>query len=127
MKMNRGITLIALVITIIVLIILAGVSISMLSGENGLINRLQLARQNMQNAAIEEQEYLNSLNPFIDAGTAFVLGSAKPEDVLEGYYFQSDYTGGKVVPGEMKDYSHAYDEGGDGKVYTLHAPSLTGE
>ena len=33
-KLNKGITLIALVITIIVLLILAGVSIAMLTGEN---------------------------------------------------------------------------------------------
>jgi len=39
MKQERGITLIALVITIIVLLILAGVSIAMLTGENGLLNR----------------------------------------------------------------------------------------
>lgn len=35
----KGITLIALVITIIVLLILAGVSISMLTGENGILTR----------------------------------------------------------------------------------------
>lgn len=39
MKQEKGITLIALVITIIVLLILAGVSIAMLTGENGLLNR----------------------------------------------------------------------------------------
>ena len=39
MKNNKGITLIALVITIIVLLILAGVSIAMLTGENGLLTR----------------------------------------------------------------------------------------
>lgn len=39
MKENKGITLIALVITIIVLIILAGVSIAMLTGNNGIISR----------------------------------------------------------------------------------------
>ena len=38
LKENRGITLIALVITIIVLLILAGVSIAMLTGENRNIN-----------------------------------------------------------------------------------------
>ena len=38
-RKNRGITLIALVITIIVLLILAGITISMLFGENGLLNR----------------------------------------------------------------------------------------
>ena len=39
MKNQKGITLIALVVTIIVLLILAGVAIAMLSGENGLLNR----------------------------------------------------------------------------------------
>ena len=39
MKNNKGITLIALVITIIVLLILAGVAIAMLSGENGILTR----------------------------------------------------------------------------------------
>ena len=36
---NRGITLIALVITIIVLLILAGVTIATLTGENGLLRK----------------------------------------------------------------------------------------
>ena len=36
---NKGITLIALVVTIIILILLAGVSISMLTGENGILTR----------------------------------------------------------------------------------------
>ena len=44
MNRNRGITLIALVISIIVLLILAGISISMLSGENGLLKRAGQAR-----------------------------------------------------------------------------------
>ena len=39
MKGNKGITLIALVITIIVLLILAGVSIAMLSGDNSILTR----------------------------------------------------------------------------------------
>ena len=39
MKNNKGITLIALVITIIVLLILAGVSIAMLTGQNGILSR----------------------------------------------------------------------------------------
>ena len=39
MKNNKGITLIALVITIIVLLILAGVSIAMLTGQNGILTR----------------------------------------------------------------------------------------
>ena len=43
LKNNKGITLIALVITIIVLLILAGVSIAMLTGENGILNQADKA------------------------------------------------------------------------------------
>ena len=45
MKNNKGITLIALVITIIVLLILAGVSIAMLTGENGILNQASKAAE----------------------------------------------------------------------------------
>ena len=38
-KENKGITLIALVVTIIVLLILAGISINALAGQNGILNR----------------------------------------------------------------------------------------
>lgn len=43
LKTSKGITLIALVITIIVLLILAGVSIAMLTGENGILTQAQKA------------------------------------------------------------------------------------
>ena len=46
LKQNQGITLIALVVTIVVLLILAGVSISMLTGENGIITQAQDAKEN---------------------------------------------------------------------------------
>ena len=41
---ERGITLVALVVTIVVLLILAGISISLVLGENGLINNAKEAR-----------------------------------------------------------------------------------
>ena len=45
MKNNKGITLISLVITIIVLLILAGVSIAMLSGDNSILSRASVAAE----------------------------------------------------------------------------------
>ena len=53
MKNNKGITLIALIVTIIVLLILAGVSIAMLTGQNGILNRASEAsyRTKLQDAA----------------------------------------------------------------------------
>ena len=45
LKDRKGITLIALVITIIVLLILAGVSIAMLSGDNGILTNTGNAKK----------------------------------------------------------------------------------
>ena len=45
MKNNKGITLVALVVTIIVLIILAGISINLLLGDNGIITKAQDAKK----------------------------------------------------------------------------------
>ena len=58
---NKGITLIALVITIIVLLILAGVSISMLTGDNGILTQAKLAKEKTEEAQRKEEQQLESL------------------------------------------------------------------
>ncbi len=55
LKENKGITLIALVITIIVLLILASVSIAMLIGNNGILSQTQNAKNKTNEAARNEQ------------------------------------------------------------------------
>ena len=52
---NKGITLIALVITIIILLILAGVTINMLTGDNGILKQATKARETNSKAEFEEQ------------------------------------------------------------------------
>ena len=54
-KQDKGITLIALVITIIVLLILAGVTIATLTGDNGLLTKTNEAKNTTAEAEIEEQ------------------------------------------------------------------------
>ncbi len=54
MKKQNGITLIALVITIIVLLILAGVSIAMLTGDNGILTKAKGANETTLQAEVEE-------------------------------------------------------------------------
>lgn len=54
MKKENGITLIALVITIIVLLILAGVSIAMLTGDNGILTKASNANDETRKAEIKE-------------------------------------------------------------------------
>lgn len=54
LKVNKGITLIALVITIIILIILAAIAISAVYGENGLITKTREAEKLTDIASVEE-------------------------------------------------------------------------
>ncbi len=53
-RLQKGITLIALVITIIVLLILAGVSIATLTGDNGILTKAQTAKEETQKASVIE-------------------------------------------------------------------------
>ncbi|MBD9158519.1 MAG: hypothetical protein EGQ16_01535, partial [Clostridiales bacterium] len=62
---RQGITLIALVITIVVLLILAGVSISMLTGENGILTQANKAKKATEEAAQEENSALSSLEDYM--------------------------------------------------------------
>ena len=68
-KKNKGITLIALVVTIIVLLILAGISIVMLTGQNGILNRANEAKEKTGVAQKEENEklqgYEDTINQYV--------------------------------------------------------------
>lgn len=64
-KNQKGITLIALVITIIVLIILAGISINMLFGDNGIINKAQEAGKAYEEATNREMGQLDQINDYL--------------------------------------------------------------
>ena len=63
---NRGITLIALVVTVIVLLILAGVSISMLTGENGIINNAAKAKESTDTASDLEYFQVKATEALMD-------------------------------------------------------------
>lgn len=61
-KSGKGVTLTALVITIIILLILAGITISVLSGPNGLIEKAKLATNNTKIAEVKEKVELKLTN-----------------------------------------------------------------
>ena len=69
---QKGITLIALVITIIVLLILAGVSIAMLTGQNGILTQAQNAKTTTENKSAEEKVKLAVMGARADDGTLTV-------------------------------------------------------
>ena len=69
---QKGITLIALVITIIVLLILAGISIAMLSGDNGILNRAVQAKEATRGGEVQETVRLVATN---NAGVDYIGGT----------------------------------------------------
>ena len=61
-KKENGITLVALVVTIVVLLILDGVSISLVLGQNGLVNRAKEAANATNTAATSENTSFQQYN-----------------------------------------------------------------
>ena len=93
---NRGITLIALVITIIVLLILAGVSIAMLTGNNGILTQAKLAKENTALAKEDEENKLAKNNEYINEQTGKVIpGKIATKTEKDNY---SDGTDKATVP-----------------------------
>ena len=62
---NHGITLVALVITIIVLMILAGVSLSFVLGDNGILKKAQESADAYKNASQSEQQTLQNIEDYL--------------------------------------------------------------
>ena len=82
-KENKGITLIALVITIIVLLILAGVTIATLTGENGILTRASKAREENKIAQAQEEVDLAFQTLRIKEKAESVTKEQKDDIVLE--------------------------------------------
>ena len=112
-KETKGITLIALVITIIVLLILAGVSIAMLTGENGILNQANKAKTETEYKGAEEKVKLAIMGSRADDGQMTVeelereieyqggtlTGDAFPVEVtVDGHTFTVDNTGSVQKP-----------------------------
>ena len=71
---QTGITLIALVVTIVVLLILAGVSLNAIFSENGIIKRAKDAQNKMDQATQNDLDSINELNNWIDGKTNGTTG-----------------------------------------------------
>ena len=78
-SLQKGITLIALVVTIVVILILAGVSISMLSGDDGIIISAEKAKEETDNKGVQEQVELMTSEYIMQKNTG-------GEDSIKKYY-----------------------------------------
>ena len=76
-KSTKGITLVALVVTIVILLILAGVSIVALSGQNGILSKAKEAVDKTKEAQANEQAILGSLSGEIDESLNSQYNSSK--------------------------------------------------
>ena len=109
---DKGITLIALVITIIVLLILAGVSIATLTGENGILTRASDADVETRAASVEERKNLwkteKQADNYVGENTAQtleeLLDDLEEEDLITGEERTKIKETGHVVIGS-KDIS----------------------
>ena len=89
LRKSNGITLIALVITIIVLLILAGVAIAMLSGENGILKKSTEAKQRTAEAKRDEtlklEQYEGILNRYSEKKWSLATDeNGKVTEVING-------------------------------------------
>ena len=125
---NKGITLIALVITIIVLLILAGISISMLSGDNSILSRATEAKTKTEEKSKEEQIQIEVLGSFgtdgnINVATlktnlgkigATATGNNLPLTVtLGGQEFTIDTNGDVTRVGDVPVSNYGYNSAGN--------------
>ena len=111
-KKAKGITLISLVITIIILLILAGVTLSLTLGDNGIITQAQKAKEAQEIAAIKEDIQLAILDKELEKG-----GTGLTQEELEeiaGNYgeLQEDGNTIKTEDGYEIDIGEIYKPGG---------------
>ena len=101
---QKGITLIALVVTIVVLLILAGVSLNAIFGENGLIQKAKGTQNKMDEARNNDLEGLNNLEKLISNLTDKTTEKAVPDE-LERYFLGEDKKG--ILGTTIVDISNA--------------------
>lgn len=128
MKKQTGITLVALVITVIILLILAGITINLTVGQKGIIARAIQAKENTIRAQEEEEKALNQLWGELEnggvkddsnspsGGDGKDESTAKEEHILEGY---KAYSGGKLLIGTMPNREAITKSLNAGESYTI--------
>ena len=83
-KKEKAITLIALVVTIVVILILAGISIATLTGENGIINKANVAKEESKKAEYKEELELIGLGLQVEDG----INNLSTKDFMDKYEYE---------------------------------------
>ena len=129
---QKGITLIALVVTIVVLLILAGVSINALFGDSGIINKAKDAQNKMDQAVENDQKGINELSNWLDSKTNGTKGgndnpptSDLPSVANKTIPYYPDETFTKVDGTDLSNGLVIKDKSGNEYVW-IEVPKTTG-
>lgn len=116
-KKETGITLIALVITIIVLLILAGVSIMMLTGDNGILNQASNAKVKTAHQQVFEALQLEGESWLIDSNIGIYSGGIIDYFLEKGFIYEVEDVDDYVVDvKKLMGSKQEYGNGTDGKT-----------
>lgn len=130
LQKKGGITLIALVVTIVVLLILAGVSISMLTGENGIITRA--TESNLQTKIGEEKEAIN-----LAMQALFIDKADNPDNyqngIINNTQLKNEMDKSTIKPEEItmnettNELTVKFDDSRDNRTYVVEQTGKIGE
>ena len=142
LKNRKGITLIALVVTIVVLLILAGVSISLVLDNNGIIQKSKEARNKYGQAKENEQADLTNVSDWIEEAKK-IPEIIEPENIddwifseeTDGTIIIKSYKGGETtvtIPNyingkPVKKIESGYTSGMGGQLYSIWAEEICSE
>ena len=148
MKNNKGITLVALVVTIVVLIILAGISINLVLGDNGIMSIAKNAKENVEYTKSERETELNEIYTKLESsGTGYSgttydaiakitefktaianaieeAGGVKPDTTAETTVFADSIKG--IVKEVTKDATATADNISEGVTAWVNGEKITG-
>ena len=132
-KKKNGITLIALVVTIVILLILSGVTINMLLGEDGIIRTAQEAKNTWEEAVANEQESIqnlaNELNSIMNGGGHDTPTEPEEPAIPEGLEIGSTVSyNPSGTYNWQAEYATSYDSSSeDYNTYNVTLNSATGQ
>ena len=127
-KSEKGITLIALVVTIVVLLILAGVSLNLVLGDNGIINKAKEGRDKYAEATQNEQSELNKVDEWLEENVGGSTGGGGSQNLpstgeTKPYLPGDDF---HQVPGTDLSNGLVIEEDGIGNQYVwIEVPKTT--
>ena len=123
LKRTKGITLIALVITIIVLLILAGVTIATLTGDNGILTKAQNAKEKNAQKTIEEQINLAVQASRINEG--LLIDKEILEEELTNNGMEITKSENEELPWTVKKDGYVYTISANGEVKEKEGIAIT--